>query len=104
MNSHWSERGPHEPLAGHGGGSNAPVAPPEICPDGPPVAAPGSRPFEVRVPTPGAGDIVVDVRAGRADVVHRLLDLGVSRCTLMALLPEWSELIASVASEHFEYR
>jgi hypothetical protein len=104
VNSHWSERGPHEPPAGPGDRSNTPVAPPEICPDGPPFAAQGGRPFEVRVPTPGAVDIVVDVRAGRADVVHRLLDLGVSRCTLMALLPEWSELIASVASKHFEYR
>lgn len=56
--------------------------------------------FEVRVPIPGDGDIVVDVRARRADVVHRLLDLGVDRCTLATLLPEWSELIELVASEH----
>lgn len=56
------------------------------------------------MPTPEAGDIVIDVRARRADVVQRLFDLGVSRCTLMALLPEWSELIVTVASEHAEYR
>lgn len=58
--------------------------------------------FEVRVPTPEDGDIVVDVRARRADVVHRLLDLGVNRCTLATLLPEWSDLIERVASEHEE--
>jgi len=56
------------------------------------------------VPTPEAGDIVVDVRARRADVVDRLLNLGVSRCTLIALLPDWSDLIATVASEHLEHR
>lgn len=81
MTSHGNERGPHEPPAG-----------------------PGGHPFEVRVPTPRAGDIVVDIRARRADVVHRLMNLGVSRCTLTALLPEWSKLIAAVASEHLEYR
>lgn len=56
--------------------------------------------FEVRVPTPEDGEIVVDVRRRRADVVHRLLGLGVSRRTLVALLPEWSELIGRVASEY----
>ena len=104
MNSHWNERGTDGPPTGPGDRSRTPVAPLGTCPDGLPVAAHGGRPYEVRVPTPGAGEIVVDVRARRADVVHRLLDLGVSRCTLTALLPEWSELIATVASEHLEYR
>lgn len=104
MNSHWNERGPHEPPAGPGERSQTSVAPFGTRPDGPPVAAHSGRPFEVCVPTPAAGDIVVDIRARRGDVVHRLMNLGVSRCTLTALLPEWSELIAAVASEHLEYR
>ena len=104
MNSHWNERGPNGPPTGPDDRSRTAVAALGTCPDDPPVAADGGRPFEVRVPTPGDGDIVVDVRARRADVVHRLLDLGVSRRTLTALLPEWSDLIAAVASEHLEHR
>lgn len=104
MNSHWNQRGPDEPITGSVDRSRTSIAPPQTGPDGPTAAANGSSPFEVRVPTPEAGDIVVDVRARRADVVDRLLNLGVSRCTLIALLPDWSDLITAVASEHLEHR
>jgi hypothetical protein len=104
VNDHWNEGGPQEPAVGPSDRSRVSLAGLDTVPAGPSVAASGGRPFEVRVPTPGAGDIVVDVRARRADVVHRLMNLGVSRYTLTALLPEWSELIAAVASEHLEYR
>lgn len=57
------------------------------------------RAFEVDVPVPG-GDIVrVDHREHRADVVRRLLLLGVSERTLTSLLPDWVELIGRVVDE-----
>lgn len=43
-------------------------------------------------------DQVIDPRLRRADTVRRLLELGVSSRTLMAILPEWSELIAAVSA------
>lgn len=57
------------------------------------------RAFEVDVPLPG-GDIVrVDPRDHRDDVVRRLLLLGASEATLIALLPEWNERVRRVANE-----
>jgi Fe2+ transport system protein FeoA len=43
--------------------------------------------------------VLVDIRARRADVVQRLLDMGVTPRTLATLLPEWDELIATVAAQ-----
>jgi hypothetical protein len=55
---------------------------------------------ELHLPTGANGDVIVDVRQHRADVVARLLAVGVSPHTLTTLLPEWAELIAAVAAEH----
>jgi hypothetical protein len=55
--------------------------------------------FEVSVPTPDDGHVLVDLRERRADVVGRLLDLGVTPRTLMTLLPEWEAMIARVAAQ-----
>jgi hypothetical protein len=82
--------------------SGRPAAITVTCPDRSPAGA--NNHFGVRVPTPGSGDIVVDVRARRADVVNRLLEMGVSRCTLITLLPDWSDLIILAASEHAQTR
>jgi hypothetical protein len=46
----------------------------------------------------GVEDQVIDPRLHRVETVRRLLELGVSSRTLMAVLPEWSELIASVSA------
>lgn len=84
------------------GESGRPTATTVNCPDKSPAGA--NNHVEVRVPTPGAVDIVVNVRARRADVVNRLLEMGASRCTLITLLPDWSDLIILVASEHARTR
>lgn len=53
---------------------------------------------EVHVPTPDDGEVIVDVRQRRPEVVARLLDLGVSARTLTILLPGWTSLIEEVAA------
>lgn len=58
--------------------------------------------LEVDVPTPDNGHITVQVRERRADVVARLLAMGVSARTLTTLLPEWADLIDAVAAEHID--
>ncbi len=54
---------------------------------------------QIAVPTPDGGNVLVDPRQHRADVVRRLLCCGVSAATLLHLLPEWSELIGRVDRE-----
>jgi hypothetical protein len=55
--------------------------------------------FEVPIPIPDDGHVLVDLRERRADVVGRLLGLGVTPRTLTTLLPEWEELILTVAAQ-----
>lgn len=50
------------------------------------------------VPVVDDGPVLVDIRARRADVVARLLDMGVTPRTLTTLLPEWEDLIATVVA------
>lgn len=51
----------------------------------------------VSVRTPDGGEVLVDPRSHRADVVRRLLCLGVSARTLITLLPDWAPLIRTTA-------
>jgi hypothetical protein len=51
----------------------------------------------------GVEDQVIDPRLRRVETVRRLLELGVSSRTLMAILPEWSELIAGVSTTFGPY-
>lgn len=60
--------------------------------------------LEIELSTPDDGHISVRIRERRSEVVARLLALGISTRTLMTLLPEWTELIGSVANEHAEVR
>lgn len=69
-----------------------------------PATAVAADRHEVRVPIPDDGHLIVDVRERRADVVARLLDLGVSVRCLTTLLPEWTELINAVAAERLDTR
>lgn len=57
------------------------------------------RSFEVDVPLPGGRVVRIDPREHRADVVRRLLVLGVPERTLAALLPDWTSLIEWVATD-----
>lgn len=62
-----------------------------------PVAA--SAHPHVNVPIPSGEVVLVDPRVHRADVVRRLLAVGVAPTTLLALLPTWDALIRSVVAE-----
>jgi len=57
---------------------------------------------EVAIPMPGGGEVLVDPRHHRENVVRRLLADGVRPSTLLRLLPEWEPLIARVATEQSE--
>jgi hypothetical protein len=48
-------------------------------------------------------DQVIDPRLRRVETVRRLLELGISSRTLTAILPEWSELIATVSAAYGPY-
>lgn len=56
--------------------------------------------LEIEFSTPDDGQISVRIRERRSEVVARLLAMGISTRTLMTLLPEWTDLIGSVAKEH----
>lgn len=60
--------------------------------------------LEIKVSTPDDGSISVHIRERRSEVVARLLAMGISTRTLTTLLPEWTELIGSVAKEHAHLR
>ncbi len=53
----------------------------------------------VAIPTPCGGEVLVDPRHHRENVVRRLLADGVRTSTLLRLLPEWEPLITRVATE-----
>ena len=73
------------------------------------VAFPGEPVFsenrlEIEFSTPDDSSITVSIRERRSEVVARLLAMGISTRTLMTLLPEWTDLIGSIAKEHADLR
>lgn len=58
----------------------------------------GAPSATVPIPVPGRSFVLVDPTEHRADVVQRLLLLGVSTQTLRVLLPSWTSLVTSVAA------